>query len=230
MDPDARVELVNRFFSGTGPTYDLMVNLCTFGMDHLWKKSILNRIPENPVRIMDLACGTGILTFEIARKFPASHVIGVELRDEYLDIARRKARQMGMENVEFILSRAEDVLLDKSLDCVTSSYLAKYADLKVLIRNTREMLRSGGILLMHDFTSPKNQAFARVWKAYFTLLRALGRSLVPQWGTIYNELPDLIRKTRWATELLELLEENNFTDVSIEFLTLGTSAIVSARR
>ncbi len=230
MDRDARVELVNRFFFGTGPTYDFMVNLCTFGMDHLWKKSILREIPGNPVRIMDLACGTGILTFEIARKFPARHVIGVELRDEYLDIARRKARQMRIENVEFILSRAEDVLLDKSIDCITSSYLAKYADLKILVRNTKEMLRSGGILIMHDFIYPKNQTFARVWNLYFTLLRALGRWMVPQWGTIYSELPGLIRKTRWVAELRELLEENNLSDVRVDFLTLGTSAIVTARK
>ncbi len=227
---DPRIELVNRFFSGTGPTYDFISNLCTFGFDRLWKRSILKKIPEGPTRILDHACGTGILTFRIARKFPDCEVIGVELRDEYLTIAKNRAQAMGIANVEFILSRAEDVLLEGPFDCVTSSYLAKYADLTVLTRNTKEMLRDRGVLLMHEFTYPSYRFLALIWELYFKLLQTVGTRIYPEWRTIYKELPELIRKTRWVTELVALLEHTGFSDITMDSLTFGTSAIVTGRK
>ena len=85
--------LAHRLFSGTGSTYDYMVNLTTVGFDIWWKRKILEKIPPLPARIMDQASGTGILTFKIARRFPSSRVIGVELREEYLNIAVEKNRK-----------------------------------------------------------------------------------------------------------------------------------------
>ena len=129
------VDTARRFFSGTGSSYDLIANLCTVGMDIPWKTKIIEKIPPNCRHIVDQACGTGILTFKIARRFPYCRVTGVELRDEYLNVARQKARAMRLRNVEFILGRVEDVRLDALVDGITSSYLAKYAELGSLEAN-----------------------------------------------------------------------------------------------
>jgi demethylmenaquinone methyltransferase/2-methoxy-6-polyprenyl-1,4-benzoquinol methylase len=227
---DPKIDRVHRFFSGTGPTYDRIVKLGTIGFDRFWKSRILEKIQERPARIMDLACGTGILTFRIAERFPDCHVIGVELRGEYLDIAREKARSMGKSNVEFILSRAEDVLLEEPLDCITSSYLAKYADLSTLIRNAKEMLRKGGLLVMHEFTFPTNRRFAWLWEKYFRLMQTVGTWRYPEWRTVFFELPEFIRTTRWLPELVALLREHSFSEVTIESLTLGASTLVVAKK
>lgn len=230
MSSDPRIERVHRFFSGTGSTYDWTVNLWTVGFDLFWKKRILAKIPERPIRILDQACGTGILTFKIARKFPLCDVIGVELRDEYLSIAKKKAEALKMGNVQLILGRAEDVLLKDKLDCITSSYLAKYAELDTLIGNAKRMLRHGGLLVMHDFTYPRNHVFAWIWKHYFKLMQTVGSWKYPQWKTVFYELPEFIRKTEWVTDLVKLLRENAFRDITRESLTFGTSAIVTARK
>jgi demethylmenaquinone methyltransferase/2-methoxy-6-polyprenyl-1,4-benzoquinol methylase len=227
---EPRVELVHRFFSGTGPTYDLVVNLCTFGADIWWKKIILDKIPAGSARIMDQGCGTGILTFQIARKFPHSRIVGVELRDEYLNIAREKAKALKLGNVDFILGRAEDVLLEDNFDCITSSYLAKYVELEILIRNIKKMLRKGGLLIMHDFTYPRNRTVARIWEFYFRLLQIVGDWKYAQWREIYYSLPKFLRETKWATDLTRILGENAFSDIHTQFLTFGTSAIVTTRK
>lgn len=224
------VDLVHRFFSGTGPTYDHMVNLWTIGFDIWWKKKILEKIPARPRRIIDQACGTGILTFKIASKFPHCRVIGIELRDEYLDIAKEKAGVLKLNNLEFILGRAEDVLLMESVDCITSSYLGKYAEFKSLIRNAKKMLRDGGILIMHDFTYPPNHAFSWIFELYFKVIQTVGGWKYPQWKTIFYGLPELLRETEWVAELVSALQENAFSDIHIESLTFGTSTIVTARK
>src|SRR5918992_5533695 len=149
---DPRLALVERFFRGTGTTYDAVVNVATFGIDRLWKRRIVSQIPAGAERILDLACGTGISTLAIARRFPDSRIVGVELRDEYLELAREKLRRGDVRNVELVLSRAEDYRSSEPFDCISSSYLAKYADLPLLVRNCGGMLKEGGVLLMHDFT------------------------------------------------------------------------------
>ena len=224
------VQLAHRFFSGTGTTYEQIVRLCTFGFDLWWKRKILQKIPPKPRRIMDQACGTGILTFKIAQRFPRCHVTGVELREEYLDIARQKATARGLRNVEFFLGRAEDVLLDETFDAITSSYLAKYAELDVLVRNANNMLRPGGVLIMHDFIYPSGRLFPKLWHFYFKILQTLGTRRYPEWQTAFEELPDALRKTDWLAQLTAALEENAFSQIRTEKLTLATSAIVTAVR
>ncbi len=230
MEEDSKAELVHRFFSGTGPSYDFMVNLCTLGFDRSWKKEILERIPEGSMRVLDQACGTGILTFKIAQKLPLCRVVGVDLTEEYLNIANEKARRQKLGNVQFILGKAEEVLLRQKFDCITSSYLAKYAELGNLIQNATKMLRNGGVLIMHDFTYPPNHAFARLWEFYFRILQEAGKWKYSKWQAIFYGLPRLLRETKWTTELIYFLKGNAFSDISIQSLTLGTSAIVTAKK
>jgi len=222
------VQLAHRFFSGTGTTYEQIVRLCTFGFDLWWKRKILQKIPPNPRRIMDQACGTGILTFKIAQRFPRCHVAGVELREEYLDRARQKAAARGLRNVEFILGRAENVLLDETFDCITSSYLAKYAELDVLVRNAEKMLRFGGVLIMHDFIYPSGRFFPKVWHFYFKILQTLGTWKYPEWETAFKELPGVLRKSVWVAQLVAALKDNGFSHIRVETLTIATSAMVTA--
>ncbi len=230
MEEKRGLELVHRFFHGTGTTYDRMVNLCTFGFDRWWKRKMLNQIPEEPTRVIDQACGTGILTFKIARKFPHCQVIGVDLQEEYLEIARRKAKELRSKNTEFILGRAEHLFLKTGVDCVTSSYLAKYADLEPLVRNIHRMLRREGVLIMHDFTYPSGRTFSKLWHFYFKILQTAAVSNYLAWSQIFHGLPDLLRDTRWVSELVGSLKKNGFADIRLQPLTLGTSAIVTARK
>jgi len=222
------VETANRFFEGTGKSYGLIVTLCTLGFDLWWKEKLLRAIPPNPRYIMDQACGTGILTFKIARRFPCCRVTGVELRDEYLDIADAKARALNLNNVDFVLGRAEVVVVQSPVDCIISSYLAKYAELKSLIANARTMLRRGGMIVMHDFTYPRGSFFTRLWEFYFRILQRLGSVFFPEWKIAFHELPGFLKQTRWTSDVLSALEANGFTRIRAESLTRGTAAIVTA--
>lgn len=226
-ESDPRLERVERFFAGTGATYDHIVHVFTLGIDRLWKNRILGKLFD-PSHVMDLACGTGILTFAVAKRFPNCRVVGVELREEYLGIARKKAKEFNIENVEFILSRAEDVLLNEQFDAVISSYLAKYADLKPLVRNLTRMLRENGLLLFHDFTYPAHPMLAAGWELYFKLLQRFASKKYPEWRNVFYELPPFLRQTNWVKDLRSAMQENNLTAITEEYLTLGASAILTA--
>ena len=228
MDP--RQELVQRLFQGTGGTYDLMVNFGTFGFDRLWKRRILAKISSKSKRILDLACGTGILTFAIAKKIPDGYVIGADMTGEYLDVAKEKVNRLELHNVEFIHRRAEEISFTEPFDCITASYLAKYADLNVLTRNVKRMLKENGVFIMHDFTYPSNQIVAFLWEFYFKLQQTVGIRFYPKWKTIYNELPILVRNSTWLPDLTACLHQLGFSQITIERLTLSSATIVTARK
>jgi demethylmenaquinone methyltransferase/2-methoxy-6-polyprenyl-1,4-benzoquinol methylase len=156
-------------------------------------------------------------------------VIGVELREEYLNIARNRASQLNLSHVEFHLGRAEEIVLQTGIDCITSSYLAKYAELGTLVLHAKKMLRPAGVLIMHDFTYPSGGFFLRLWKFYFRILQSVGACAFPEWRTAFHELPALLQSTRWVDELLSCLKENEFTDIRVKRLFMNTAAMVAAK-
>ena len=230
MKDERSMAIVDRFFSGTETSYDRVVKLCTLGFDSLWKQRMLAKIPPEPAKILDQSCGTGILTFKIARKYPACRITGVDVTKTYLSVARKKAEEGRYTNVTLISRRAEEVVLDQSIDCITSSYLAKYAQLPLLVSNARKMLRAGGILIMHDFTYPKNRVYALAWELFFKVLQSIGVLIYPEWKPAFDDLPAIIRETTWVNDLISLLEENGFSHINVEYLTMGISAIISAEK
>ena len=58
--------------------------------------------------VLDLYCGIGTISLALARR--AAKVIGAEIVPQAIEDARRNARLNGMENVEFFVGKAEEVL------------------------------------------------------------------------------------------------------------------------
>jgi demethylmenaquinone methyltransferase/2-methoxy-6-polyprenyl-1,4-benzoquinol methylase len=111
---------------------------------------------------------------------------------------------------------------------VTTSYLAKYAELPRVVARARVMLRPRGVLMMHEFTLPPTRSLLALWRLYFMLMRNTVARALPQWAEIYCGLPKLIERTHWLPELQGELVRNGFTDVNVQHLTLYGSAIVTA--
>jgi demethylmenaquinone methyltransferase / 2-methoxy-6-polyprenyl-1,4-benzoquinol methylase len=223
-------ELAGRFFSGNSATYERIANVTSLGLDRWWKRKIVNKIPPDPSRILDQACGTGLLTFRIAKRFPLCHIVGVDLQAEYLGIAKQKTHALKLTTIEFIHGRAEDVVLEGDFDCITSCYLAKYADLAILVSHAHDMLREGGMLIMHELTYPMKLSDAFAWRVHFKVLQAYGNWRHPEWRTALHELPVFLKETVWLDELIDALRVNKFSDINIEYLAFGASAIVTARK
>ena len=226
----AGIETARRFFAGTAPTYDLSVRLWTLGLDQWWKRKILGKIPAFPERLLDQACGTGILTLQMARRFSACRVIGIDIHREYLTLAARKAESLGLGNVQWVQGRAEDVILKGRYDCIVSSYLAKYADINLLIRGAEKMLRPGGVLVIHDFTYPRGPFFSEALGIYFRIMRTFGSRVLPQWRIVFSELEGFLKQSRWVSELISSLERNGFVMILAEKLSFGFATVISAVR
>ncbi len=213
--------LVPIFFNNTANSYDRIVNWTTFGRDSFWKHKILEQLSTEKT-VLDLACGTGILTRQIAQKIPNAEIIGVDITKNYLEKAKEKS--ISYKNISFAVQDAEKLNLGRKFDCITASYLPKYCTPDILIKNCLEHLNVGGKIILHDFTYPKNKLVQKMWNFYFMTLHLAG-FFIPNWKQVFVDLPILIRNTNWVQEYEEAMKVYELK-IFKQDLTLGSSAII----
>ncbi|MGQ0795806.1 MAG: methyltransferase domain-containing protein, partial [Nitrosopumilaceae archaeon] len=173
--------------------------------------------------ILDLACGTGILTFQIAKKLPEAKILGVDITKSYLEIARKKLKPH--HKISFLCEDAEKLALGQKFDCITSSYIPKYCKAEVLIKICLNHLNPGGKIILHDFTYPKNRIVRSLWNLYFVVLRLAGY-LITNWRDVFVDLPKLIKETRWLEDYVDTMKKNGL-EVNLQSLTVHTSCILT---
>jgi demethylmenaquinone methyltransferase/2-methoxy-6-polyprenyl-1,4-benzoquinol methylase len=213
-----------KFFNEfNAPTYDNLVKFATLGQDYYWKRKILQKISTKG-SILDLACGTGILSSLLEEK--GNVVFGIDLTYEYLKILKSKKPEPFCINgvAEFLPFK------NKYFDYIVGSYLPKYANLTNLVNECFRVLKNGGKIILHDFIFPNRRIFQESWKIYFKLLKKIGKLFFKNWNQVFNELDSLIMTISWYETLPKILLNKGFTQITSESLSMETSAIVYAKK
>jgi tRNA (guanine-N7-)-methyltransferase len=63
---------------------------------------------ENPI-VLELACGKGNYTIELARRYPKKNLIGVDIKGERIYIGATQALDEGLRNAAFLRTQIEDL-------------------------------------------------------------------------------------------------------------------------
>lgn len=103
--------------------------------------------------VLDLGSGAGADVLISARRVGASgKVIGLDMTDEMLDLARRNAAEAGVANVEFVKGYIEDIPLPEgSVDVVISNCVLNLSgDKPTVLREASRVLRDGGRFAISD--------------------------------------------------------------------------------
>ncbi|PLX99511.1 MAG: hypothetical protein C0623_09260 [Desulfuromonas sp.] len=166
--PDRKKEYNEQHFGEAARHYDFATRAMSLGRDMAWKRALIELLPaaEKPV-CLDLACGTGDIAFMLAEKYPAGRIIGLDLTEPMLELARQRNR---FESVEFIKAdMVETGLDDASVEIVTGSYAVRNApDLKEAFAEIHRLLKPGGVVALLDFSKPANGVFQRL---QYTILK-----------------------------------------------------------
>lgn len=202
----------------------------TLGQDELWKAEIVKLVPDSG-RVLDLGCGTGILTERLAMKNPSLEMVGVDITPDYLAAYEERLRRKPWIRARSILGNAETVALEGEFDAVVSSYLIKYVDPELLVGNVAPCLRKGGAFITHDFLLPKNPLYLASWMAYTRAMNRVGPILYPEWHTVFEGgLTELIRRTQWTDGLMRALKRHDFDGVRCRSLSFQTAGLVWATK
>lgn len=107
--------------------YDHQVEILFNGAAQTMRRLVLPPLLKNfkrteAISILDVGCGTGSLTIDLARTFPKAQITAVDLSYPYLKQAQKRLRHF--PRVNFLQANAEDLpFKDNSFDAVVSCYL-----------------------------------------------------------------------------------------------------------
>jgi len=143
----------------------------------------LDRVGVHPgMRCIDIGCGSGDVTFELARMAgPDGRVTGIDMDEVKLALARDEAAERGMANVEFRSANVNEWDEPGAFDVVYSRLLLQHLRQPVdLLRRMWAAVRPGGTIAVEDadfdalFCHPPNDGFAFWARAYPETLRRHG--------------------------------------------------------
>lgn len=137
--------------------------------------ALFERVGVQPGSVcLDAGCGGGDVTFELARIVgPEGRVIGIDLDEAKLDVARKEAVAQGITNIEFRVAEVGRLGLHETFDLVYCRFvLTHLSNPQAALLDMLGSLRPGGRLLVVDidcsgyFWYPDNRAQSRFLDLY----------------------------------------------------------------
>jgi demethylmenaquinone methyltransferase/2-methoxy-6-polyprenyl-1,4-benzoquinol methylase len=172
-------------FAGLPRHYDRMGAVLSFGQDPRGRRAMVRAVDPRPgQRILDVATGTGMVAFSLARS--GCSVVGLDQSEQMLNGARaRLAAQPGLEDrVSFVQGEAERLPFDdQQFDALTFTYLLRYVDDRAAtMRELARVVRPGGRVGMIEFGVPRIALLRALWRGHTRVaLPLLGRVISSDW-------------------------------------------------
>jgi SAM-dependent methyltransferase len=114
------------------------------------------------MRVLDVACGRGEPAILAARRVGADgFVLGLELAEGILEMARERARREGVTNIEFRCADAEELTVDSPFEIATLRWGLMYMrDPQRALENIRRALEPGSLLVLASWVEPARVPYA----------------------------------------------------------------------
>jgi len=218
---------MSEMFGAIARRYDLANHTLSCGFDFYWRRRAARIVAKwQPLRIADLATGTGDLALALQRKLPTAEIIGADFSEEMLRIANAKGLRR---------TTVADVLAlpfsDQSFDCVTIAFgLRNVQDWGLALREMARLLEPRGHLLILDFSLPQSAIVRRLYRFYLHRCLPIIAALLTKRKSAYRYLAGSIEEFPSGDTMVRLIESNGFLGAHAQPLTGGIVTIYSATK
>jgi demethylmenaquinone methyltransferase/2-methoxy-6-polyprenyl-1,4-benzoquinol methylase len=225
---------VEQMFDTISGNYDGLNRVISLGADVKWRRKVVKMVADaKPKSILDIATGTGDLAIKFAEQSTAEIVVGLDISEGMLSVARKKTDSSQLaDRVSFIKGDSEALPFDdNSFDAITVSFgIRNFETLEKGLAEIHRVLSPKGLFVILETSVP--QKFP--WKqGYFFYTRGI----MPVIGKIfskdkvaYNYLSESASVFPHGEALNNILKKIGFIEVKNKPQMFGVATIYSATK
>lgn len=221
-------ENVRKMFDSIAGDYDRLNHILSLDVDKSWRKKAVKEIVGGsgaPLRILDMACGTGDFAMAIARDaVPGSRITGADISEGMLAGGRKKVEAAGL--CDMISLEAGDCehldFPDGSFDRVSIAFgIRNFEHIDKGLSEMYRILRPGGKAVILELSVPGNPVLLAAYKLYFLHLLPVIGGLVSGDKGAYRYLPASVLGFPAPEKFKGMMREAGFSDVRATAMTFG---------
>jgi demethylmenaquinone methyltransferase / 2-methoxy-6-polyprenyl-1,4-benzoquinol methylase len=183
---------VRAMFDRIAGFYDLMNSVMTAGLHHRWRARAADLAALAPGdSALDVACGTGDLAIELARRVgPGGEVIGSDFAEEMLERARAKEPGLAWEWGNAL----ELPYASGRFDAATVGFGARnFSDLDRGLAEMTRVVKPGGRVVVLEITTPRRPPLSTFYSIWFDRIVPLIGRLTGE-EEAYTYLPSSVKR------------------------------------
>jgi len=218
---------IRSMFASVSRRYDLLNHLLSLNRDKSWRKKAVEMSGiRGGERVLDVCCGTADLALAYAKAVGTGGIVlGADFCPEMLHVGQKKIEE-AMPDTRLELMAADTLELpfpDGVFDVVSVAFgIRNVSDYRAGIREMARVAKTGGRVVILEFSLPENGLFNKIYMTYFTRVLPMVGRLVSQSGNdAYSYLPDSVVKFPRADEMCEEMAGCGLANVKAKELTLG---------
>jgi demethylmenaquinone methyltransferase/2-methoxy-6-polyprenyl-1,4-benzoquinol methylase len=222
-------EQVASMFNNISGTYDFLNHFMSLGIDILWRKKAIKELKSIKPRIMlDVATGTGDFAFEAIKILAPEKIIGVDISEGMLDVARKKINERNLQHVFSVQTGDSEGLQfsDDHFDAITVAFgVRNYENLEKGLADMYRVLKPGGKIVILEFSKPRNFPIKQGYNFYFKHITPTLGKIFSKDNRAYCYLPESVAAFPDGEDFIRLMDKVGFKNTKDRRLTFGISAI-----
>lgn len=232
-EQESKSSQIRRMFDNIAPEYDRLNHLLSLTIDKIWRKRAISCVKQYaPAHILDVATGTGDFALMLSKALPKADIIGCDISDGMMQVARDKCKRAGATNVKF---EQEDctalTYAPASFDAVTISFgIRNFDNLEKSLAECHRVLSNNGHLVIIELSTPTRFPMKQLFPIYSASIMPLMGRLLTKDRKAYNYLPASIDAFPQGEVMQKALEEAGFTDVIFKRMTGGICTMYIATK
>ncbi|PWS27281.1 bifunctional demethylmenaquinone methyltransferase/2-methoxy-6-polyprenyl-1,4-benzoquinol methylase UbiE [Pedobacter yonginense] len=227
-------EQVATMFNNISGTYDFLNHFLSLGIDVLWRKKAIKELVSTQPRIMlDVATGTGDFAFEAIKKLHPEKVVGVDISQGMLDVAKKKINERSLHEVFSVqLGDSEGLHFDNdTFDAITVAYgVRNFENLEKGLADMFRVLKPNGKIVVLEFSKPKAFPIKQLYSFYFKRVTPFFGKLFSKDSRAYTYLPESVAAFPDGSDFTTLMEKVGFKSTKQKILTFGISSIYTGTK
>ena len=221
-------------FAEIAPRYDLVNRLLSGGIDVLWRRTTVRRVPLPAAgSLLDVCCGTGDLALAYAAAAgPEVRIVASDFCRPMLDRGEEKAARAGRA-IEWIEADAMALpFADAEFDLVTVAFgLRNIADTARGLAEMARVTKPGGRLAILEFSLPRSALIRTGYLWYFrNVLPRLGNAVARNGSDAYTYLNQSVEEFPSGERLAALVRAAGYETVEMVPLSFGIATLTIATR